>query len=168
MSFNPNNEMNPMNNKLILAAVATLALTLNACSKKEAIPTSQSAPAPTSVPAPAPPVMAGVTVGTITLGNTIAASKKVAQAADSFGRKDTIYVSVDTNGTGTATLKAKWTFRKGGQESLVKEDMQTITPTGPATSEFHISKPDGWPAGDYQVEVSVDSRPSQVKGFTVK
>jgi hypothetical protein len=50
----------------------------------------------------------------------------------------------------------------------VKEDTQTIVPTGPASSEFHISKPDGWPAGDYQVEIFVDNRSSGTKSFSVK
>ncbi len=159
----------PMNKKTLLATLAALVLTLNACGKKEDAPKPQVAPAPMSVPAPAPPpVVAGVAVGTITLGKAIDTGKKVSQAADSFATKDTIYASVDTTGSGTATLKAKWTFRKGSQETLVKEDKQTITPTGPATSEFHISKPDGWPVGDYQVELFVDDKPANKKTFTVK
>ncbi len=85
-----------------------------------------------------------------------------------LGKKDTIYASVDTTGASTATLKAKWTYRKGGQDSVVKEDTQTIAPTGHATSEFNISKPDGWPAGDYQVEIFVDGKSVQTKTFTVK
>ncbi len=112
--------------------------------------------------------MAALAVDAIRLGNAIDSSKKVSQTSDSFGKKDTIYVSVDTTGAGTATLKAKWTFRKGGQSSLVKEDLQTISPSGPASSEFHISKPDGWPAGDYQVEIFLDDKPTQSKTFTVK
>ena len=158
-----------MNKKYILATLAALILTLNACGKKEEAPKPQSAPTPTSAPVSVPPpAMAGVTVGTITVGNAIGAGKKVTQASDSFGKKDTIYASVDTTGSGSATLKAKWTYRKGGQESLVKEDRQTIAPTGPASSEFHISKPDGWPAGDYQVEIFVDDKSAQSKTFTVK
>ena len=161
-----------MNKKYTLATLVALILTLNACGKKEEAPKPQAAPAPTTAPAPvpppAPPAIAGVTVGMITLGNAIGAGKKVSQASDSFAKKDTIYAVVDTTGSGTATLKAKWTYRKGGQESLVKEDKQTITPTGPASSEFHISKPDGWPAGDYQVEIFVDDKPARSKAFTVK
>ncbi len=158
-----------MHKKYIFATLAALILTLNACGKKEEAPKPQSAPAPTTAPVTVPPpAFAGVMVATISLGNAIGTSKKVTQASDSFGKKDTIYASVDTTGAGTATLKAKWTYRKGGQESLVKEDRQTITPTGPATSEFHISKPDGWPAGDYQVEIFVDDKPAQGKTFTVK
>ena len=158
-----------MHKKYTLATIAALVLTLNACGKKEEAPRPQSAPTQTSAPVPAPPpAMAGVSVGTITLGNAIGPGKKVVQAADSFGKKDMIYASVDTTGSGTATLRAKWTYRKGGQESLVKEDTQTITPTGPATSEFHISKPDGWPVGDYQVELFMDDKMVNSKAFTVK
>ena len=75
---------------------------------------------------------------------------------------------MDTIGTGAATLKAKWTYRKNGQETVVKEDTQTIAPTGPARSEFHVSKPDGWPSGDYRVDIFVADKAAQTKTFTVK
>ncbi len=107
----------------ILGMLTALVLALNACGKKEEARKPESIPAPTSTPAPVPsPPTAGVTVLTITLGNAIGADKKVTQAADSFGKKDTIYASVNTTGAGTATLKAKWTYRTNGQETAVKED----------------------------------------------
>ena len=148
----------------ILGMLAALILALNGCGKKEEAPKPASIPPPTSVPAP----VAGVTVQTITLGNAIGADKKVTQGADSFDKKDTIYASVNTTGAGTAPLKAKWTYRTTGQETIVKEDTQTIAPTGPATSEFHVSKPDGWPAGNYQVEIFVADKSAGTKTFTVK
>ncbi len=149
--------------------LTALILALNACGKKEEAGKPESIPAPTSAPAPVPsPPTAGVTVLTITLGNAIGADKKVTQAADSFGKKDTIYASVNTTGAGTATLKAKWTYRTNGQETAVKEDTQTIVATGPASNEFHISKPDGWPAGNYQVEIFVADKSAGTKTFTVK
>jgi hypothetical protein len=158
-----------MNKKLTFATLAAIALTLNACGKKEVVP-PPSVPTQTTAPMPAPPPVAaaGVTVGMVTLGKAVDSGKKVSQSIDSFAPKDTIYASIDTTGSGTATLKAKWTYRKGGQETVVKEDMQTITPTGPATSEFNISKPDGWPTGDYQVEIMVDDKSVSSKTFTVK
>ena len=153
-----------MHKKYILGMFAALILAVSACGKKEETAKS-SPPTPAQVP---PPATAGVTVATIALRNAIGPNKKVTQAADSFGKKDTIYASVDTTGAGNATLKAKWTYRKSGQDAIVKEDAQTITPTGPASSEFHISKPDGWPAGDYQVEIFVNDRTAGTKAFTVK
>lgn len=156
-------------NKRYFAALAALIVTLAACGKKDEAAKTQPAPAPPPVSVPAPPlVMEGVTVATITLGNAIGADKKITRATDNFDKKDTIYASVDTSGIGTVKLKASWTYRKAGNESLVKEDIQTIAPVGAATSEFHISKPGGWPAGDYQVAIFVDNKPARSRTFTVK
>jgi len=113
----------------VVAMLAGLILALNACGKKEEAP---KIPAPTSAPAPVPaPSTAGVTVLSINLGNAIGADKKVTQAGDSFGKKDTLYASVDTTGSGTAKLTAKWTFKKDDKQIPVKEETQTITPSGP-------------------------------------
>ena len=150
----------------LLGTLAALMLVLNACGKKDETRTVPApAPAPAQIPAPA---SAGVTVQSIAVGSAIGVDKKVTRATDSFGSKDTIYATVDTTGSGTATLRAKWTYRKNGQETLVKEDKQTIAPTGPASNEFHVSKPDGWPAGDYQVEIFVGDKSAGTKNYTVK
>ena len=149
--------------KLILAILAAFALTVNGCGKKEEPPKPKTSDTSTSVPAPA-----GVIVGAITLGNAIGPMKRVVQASDSFARNDTIYASVDTTGSGSASLNAKWTYRSNGQEVSVRDEMQTINATGPATSEFHVSKPDGWPAGDYKVVISSSGNSSNSRTFSVK
>ncbi len=161
--------------KKFLFVFGTLLMVLAACGKKEAAQ-APATPAPTAVPAPAAvptpaappaPVSAAVSATTIGLGKAIGADKKISIPAETFAKGDTFYASIDTTGTGTATLKAKWTYHKGTQAALVKEDSQTITPTGPATSEFHVSKPDGWPSGEYQVELFLDDESIGVKRFTV-
>ena len=156
-----------MNLKLIGAVLAACALAA-ACGKKDATTTS-STTTTTTVPAPAPsPAPQAAPAGaTLVLGSAVGPDKKVTAPKESFGKTDTIYVAVDTNGTGPQTLKAKWTYIKDGQTTIVKEDTQTITAAGPSTNEFHISKPDGWPAGDYQVEVSVNDQPVATKRFVV-
>ena len=159
-----------MNNTTRLLAIALVAAGLAACGKKETPPPPK--PAPTQAPAPAPtpaPAPAAVSVSSATLGSAVGADKKVTAASETFGKKDTIYVSIDTAGSGKATLKAKWTFTgKDGKAIPVKEETQTIDATGPATTEFHVSKPDGWPAGNYQVEILQDDKVVQTKKFTVK
>jgi hypothetical protein len=158
-----------MQTKTVFSMLAALALALNACKKEEAPKPTPPPPPKTSAPAPVPaPSAAVVTVSTITLGNAIDSDRRVTQAAESFGRKDTIYATIATTGAGTATLKAKWTYRKDGKEAVVKEDTMTIAPTGAATNEFHISKPDGWPTGNYQVEIFVADKSVGTKPFTVK
>jgi hypothetical protein len=148
-----------------IIAVAFVAAGLAAC-KKDPPPAPAPAPAPTTAPAPAP--AAGVTVASATLGSAVGADKRVSAATESFAKNDTIYVSIATNGSGTATIKSRWTYNSGGKWVPVKEDVQTVQATGPAVTEFHIAKPDGWPTGDYQVEVLVNDQVASTKRFNVK
>ena len=144
--------------------IAVLVLGFAGC-KKEA-PPPPAAPAP-KVEAP-PPAPAGVSVTGITLGKAIGADKKVTAAADTFAKGDTIYAAVETAGTGAATLKAKWTFHKGDKTADVSDATETINATGPAVTSFHVSKPSGWPPGDYQVAIMLGDKSAGVKKFTVK
>jgi len=155
-----------MKTRILFTLLVSAALTLAACGKKEE-PKTVTAPAPATVPAPAP-APAGIAVSSVTAGKAIGADKKVTAATDAFAKGDTMYVSVDTTGSGTAKLDAKWIYRKGDKVAVVKEDSMTINATGPATNEFHVSKPDGWPAGDYEVEVMLDGKPAGSKKLTVK
>jgi len=159
-----------MNNLTRYLTIALLAVGLAACGKKDEAPKPAPAPAPAPAPKPAPaPAPAAVTVSSATLGSAVGADKKVTAPKEAFAKADTIYVAVDTAGSGTANLKAKWTFMgKDGKAVPVKEDTQTIQATGPSTTEFHISKPDGWPAGDYQVEILQDDKTVQTRKFSVK
>jgi ABC-type oligopeptide transport system substrate-binding subunit len=108
----------------------------------------------------------GVRVSQVNIGRSLNASKAIGDATDSFKPNDTIYASVATEGTAaTAALKARWTYQDG---QVVNESTQTIAPTGPATTEFHISKPDGWPAGKYKVEVFLDGSSAAARDFSVQ
>ena len=92
--------------------------------------------------------------------------KRVSEKVDQFSPNDVIYASVLTSGASSnAVLKARWTFEDG---QLVKESEQQIAPTGDEATEFHISKPDGWPVGKYTLEVSVDGSPVATKEFSVQ
>jgi hypothetical protein len=156
-----------MNLKSLYAILTVAAVALTACGKKDEPPKPAATPAQPPVQAPiATP--AGVSVSAVTIGKGIGADKKITAATDVFAQADTFYASIDTTGAGTATLKAQWTYHKDGKVAPVKEDTQTIAPTGPATSEFHINKPDGWPVGDYQVEVFLGDKSVGVRKFSVK
>ena len=157
-----------METRILCALLVSTALALAACGKKEE-PGSAPAPAPAPSAEPAPtPAPAGIAVSSVTAGSAIGANKKVTVATDSFAPSDTMYVSVDTTGSGTAKLDAKWTYSKDGNVAVVKDDSMTINTTGPATHEFHVSKPDGWPAGNYEVDVLLDGRSAGSKKLTVK
>lgn len=147
--------------RIVWAAGLGLAVAgMASCKKKEPPPPPEAA-AP--APAPAPPAFA---VQGIELGKSIDADKKVTAPATTFGRRDTIYASVATEGAAPSkAISAKWTFQ-GGQ--VVKEQSESIAPTGPAATEFHISKKGPWPAGKYKVEVSVDGAAAGSKDFEIK
>lgn len=115
--------------------------------------------------APAPQAAAPFEVKSIDLGNAVGADKKVSAPTTTFKPADTIYVSVRSDGTAPSViLAARWSFEDG---QVVNESSQTITPTGPAATEFHIAKPDGWPAGKYKVEVAANGKPAGAREFTV-
>lgn len=124
-------------------------------------------PAP-AADAPAAPA-AALAITDITLGNGIGPDKRVTMPMTAFGPRDTIYAAVATEGTpATATLAARWTWLGGDQPTFVDSTAQTISPTGPAVTEFHVSKPDGWPAGAYRVEVFADGRAVGTREFEVR
>jgi len=155
-----------MRTRVLCTLLVSTALVLAACGKKDE---SKAAPAPAPSVEPAPaPAPAGIAVSSVTTGTAIGADKKVTAATASFAPADMMYASVDTTGSGTTTLAAKWTYHKGGNVAVVQEDSMTVSTTGPATHEFHVSKPDGWPAGDYQVEVMIDGTSAGTKKLTVK
>jgi len=133
--------------------VATLAGAAVACKK---------APPP---PPPAAPAAVTFAVTGVTLGKAVAADRSVAQPLTAFGPKDTIYASVATVGSSSsATMAALWTFQTG---QVVFADTQAIAPTGPANTEFHISKPSGWPVGKYKVTISLDGALAGAQDFEV-
>jgi hypothetical protein len=152
------------------AALAACALLTGALGCKRETPPTPPPPAPPPAEAAAPPPVeapapAAFRVSAIELGNAVGPDKRVMAPTSTFTAKDTIYASVATEGTSaSSTLGARWTYQDG---QVVNEESQTVSPTGPATSEFHISKPDGWPAGKYKVEISVDGVPAQSKDFEV-
>lgn len=91
---------------------------------------------------------------------------RVTSPTTSFGAHDTVYASVSSEGSAPkVTLKARWTYQDG---QLVDESVQSIAPTGPTTTEFHVAKPSGWPAGKYKVEISADGTTATTREFDVR
>jgi len=126
-----------------------------------------------SRPAASPPATQASPYGTqgtvrvtdVDLGVGLGPDKRVTDKTDSFSPSETIYLSVRTEGAApSATLKARWTFEDG---QVVQESAQTIAPTGPAVTEFHISNPAGWPKGSYKVEVFLNGSSTETESFKV-
>jgi hypothetical protein len=109
---------------------------------------------------------AGVRVTDVSLGRAIGGDKAITDSTDTFRPNDTIYASIATDGTAASTsLRARWTYQDG---QVVNDSNRTITSNNRERTEFHISKPDGFPTGNYQVEIFVDGRSAETKKFEVK
>jgi len=109
---------------------------------------------------------AGVRVTDVTLGRSVGGDKAITDRADTFKPNDTIYASVATDGAApSAILRAKWSFEDG---QLVNESTRTIAPVNKERTEFHIAKPDGWPAGKYKLEVFLNDQSAETKSFDVR
>ena len=107
-----------------------------------------------------------VKVTDVTLGRAIGGDKAITDPTDKFRPTDTIYASVTTDGSApSATLRARWTFEDG---QAVDESSRTIAPNNRERTEFHISKPNGWPAGKYKLEVFLNDQSVETKTFEVQ
>ena len=163
-------------NRLHYAVAAALFATVAVvgCKKKEE-PAVVAPPAATTEPAPAPatapaPVAAMATVTAVDLGSAVAPDKQVTTPTATFKPTDTIYASVATSTSDPAAsvparLGAKWTFQDG---QTVKDDSADATLTGAGNTTFSINSPNGFPAGKYKVEISLDGTVVQTRDFEVK
>ena len=138
-----------------LALIATLGGTA-ACDKRQ---TAQGATRDSVA-------TAGLNVTELKLGRSLNPDNTIKDNTDDFKATDTVFAVVQTRGNETGTLKARWTYQDG---QVVDETSQPIAPSGDESrTEFHISKPDGLPAGRYRIEVSVNGRVVDSEEFEVK
>lgn len=151
--------------RLAASLLPVLLLTAAGCKKAEAPP-----------PTPAPTLAATTTtlpppvgVVSVSLGSAIGPDKRVTATSHVFTPRETIYAVVESNGSGPAKLRALWTFVKGDKTAKVDETVIEFASTGPAVNEFHVTKPSGWPKGDYRVEIFLNdgAAPAMVKTFKV-
>lgn len=156
---------NPLHYAVAAALVATLALA--GCKKKEEA-AMLPPPAASGPMLPADPMASTMPISVVgvDLGTSVGADNKVATAMSTFATTDTIYTAVTTDGAASNTpLTVRWTYQDGQE---VGTETKTLNTTGPATTEFHASKPSGWPTGRYKAEVSLNGALVQSRDFEVK
>lgn len=150
----------PLPHRFALPVALVLAVSAAAfagCQKK-----AEEAPATVAETPPSTPFR----ITSVELGKRLDADKKVVEPSTVFGTRDTIYVSIASDGTASSvTLRALWMFEDGQK---VADDAQGLAPTGPAQTEFHIMKATPWPKGRYTVEVFSDTTSFTKKEFVVQ
>ncbi|HTO09102.1 MAG TPA: hypothetical protein VMR86_18775 [Myxococcota bacterium] len=143
-----------------LVACALLALAVGACKRQQQ---AEPAPAPATPPVSSP---GAFRVTAVDLGNMIDTAKRVTTPTNQFAPNDTIYASVQSDGSASqVAMVARWTYEDG---QTVNETTQVIAPSGPTVTEFHIAKASGWPAGKYKVEVTANGALAGSREFEIK
>ena len=141
-----------LHNMVVIALCATTAA---ACKGR------QTAQASDNTTAAAP---GALTITSVELGRSIDAGRRIQGGTTTFRRGDTIYAVVATSGSSGGTLQARWMFQDG---QVVNESSQPIAASPDSRTEFHISKPDGWPSGRYRLELLHNGAVVQSKEFEV-
>ena len=147
-----------------LAVALASVLVLSACNRDD-----DTAPVDTTTPAATtpddtmtPPATTdttttdttGMSVTSVDLGSAVGDDNRISVPTTTFAGTDTIHASVVTDGASEGTLVATWTF----QDGQVVDTQEKVVPAGPQVTDFSITKPDGWPAGNYTLQVSRDGK----------
>jgi len=106
-----------------------------------------------------------IEVTNIDIGRSINADLTIKDNTGNFRPSDVIYASIATKGAAPATLGVRWIYN---DNQVVDEGTREIHPTGDTRTEFHISKPDGFPEGRYRLEVTLNGASAGTKDFEVK
>jgi len=143
---------------IVGAACLALTLTASGCGKKDNAATVETASGATA--------SAPVSVTDVKVGRALGADKRLTDETDKFRPADVIYAVVETQGTApNAVLQAHWTYQDG---QVVDESSRNISAAGEDITEFHVSKPSGWPKGKYTVQIFLNGAPVKSKDFEVK
>ncbi len=161
--------MNRFRLPLVAIALAAAVIVVG-CKKEEPPPPPPAVVTPEPLPAPPPPVAATASVTAVTLGSVVGADGKVTTPSSTFAKTDTITASIDTNTSDPAaavagTLGAKLSYQDG---QVVSDEPKSFNFTGPGTTNFTFSKPDGWPLGKYKLDVTLNGAQAQSAEFEVK
>jgi hypothetical protein len=149
----------------LFASLALVGCKKNADQAATTPPPASEPAATTPAPAEPAPAPAALTVTTVDLGNAVGADNRVAAPLTSFAKTDTIHASVSSDGGTAGNLTAKLTY---GPDKQPVDSQDLSVAAGPQVTDFSFSKPDGWPAGKYTLEISNGGMVAQTREFEVK
>jgi len=149
-----------------LAGALVFSVALAACNKKNesaVVDTTAAGTQTATVSVDTTPIK----VSDIQVGKAVGSDQKISNSTTTFGVRDTMYVSVITDGAAKdAKISTKWMFNG---TKVVDSSTQTISPTGGTNAtEFHITKKTAWPKGKYSVEVILNGMTAGSKDLEVK
>lgn len=104
-------------------------------------------------------------VSNVMIGRRIGPGNRITEPTFEFAPKDTVYVSVATQGTGGAeALTAAWRSQSG---EILQKSSEPVPPAGENT-QFSLSQPKGLKPGTYKVIIFLGEDSVETKVFVVK
>jgi hypothetical protein len=103
-------------------------------------------------------------VATLQLGSRLNGDNTVATHTTRFKPDDRIYAAVLTDGTGSSTIGARWTYN--GQ--MVSQEERKVYYKGAGATAFEFKSASGFPVGNYKVEILVDGQSVASRDFRVE
>lgn len=95
-------------------------------------------------------------VSAIQTGKSLNSDNSVATHATTFSPRDTMYVSVLTAARGAGTITVRWSFAGG---RVIHEATKDVSYNDQAATDFRFQAADGFPPGEYRIEVLLDGEP---------
>ena len=95
-----------------------------------------------------------LTARSIQVGKSLNSDGSVGTLTTTFKPSDTIYASLLTDGSGSGTVSAKFTY--GGR--VIAEPEKRVSMKGSGATEFHIDYSAGFPPGDYDIELFLNGQ----------
>ena len=100
----------------------------------------------------------------IQTGKTLNTDHSVGKHAISFRPDDTMYVSVLSNGRGAGTITVKWSL----YGRVIHEVTKKVSYNDQAATDFRFQAADGFPVGDYTIDVIVDGKTHETRRVKVE
>lgn len=128
------------------------------CSKKEE-PTTTNTTTINTTETPA--------VAALTMASKVDGGNNPTNSTTTFSKTDTIWAVADLTGTAVGTpVEAHWFHTTSNQQ--INANTVTTTSAGEHRLPFFISKPDGWPTGDYRVDILINGSVMKSSTFQVQ
>ena len=106
-----------------------------------------------------------LTVTTIQTGKSLNSDNSIASHTTRFAPKDSIYVSVLTGARGSGMIVARLRFAGGG---VINEQTKDVSYNDQAATDFRFQAADGFPPGEYTIEVLLDGKAIDTRNVRVE
>ena len=103
-------------------------------------------------------------VSAVQTGRSLNSDNSVASHTSTFSPTDTMYVAVLTGARGSGTIAVRWSL--GGR--VIHEATKDVAYNDQAATDFRFQAADGFPVGEYSIEVLLDGKSVETRRVRVQ